>query len=60
LPPPPGQAAPEPVAVADSASEAEPDLVAAVQQQLGLRLVRSRATLDVLVIDKAEKIPVAN
>jgi uncharacterized protein (TIGR03435 family) len=31
-----------------------------VQQQLGLRLVRSKAMLDVVVIDKAEKMPTAN
>jgi uncharacterized protein (TIGR03435 family) len=60
LPPSPGQAAPAPGTPADGASDPGPDLIAAVQQQLGLRLVRSRATLAVLVIDKAEKIPVAN
>jgi uncharacterized protein (TIGR03435 family) len=60
LPPPPGQAAPDPATPADSASDPGPDLIAAVQQQLGLRLVRSRAKVDVLVIDKAEKVPVAN
>jgi uncharacterized protein (TIGR03435 family) len=60
LPPPPGQAAAAPPTPADGASDPGPDLIAAVQQQLGLRLVRSRAKLDVLVIDKAEKVPVAN
>jgi uncharacterized protein (TIGR03435 family) len=60
MPPPPGQAAPEPAAPADSASDPGPDLVGAVQRQLGLSLVRSRAKLDVLVIDKADKAPVAN
>jgi uncharacterized protein (TIGR03435 family) len=50
LPPPPP----------DNGSEPEPDLAAAVQQQLGLRLVASKATLDVLVIDKAEKVPTDN
>jgi uncharacterized protein (TIGR03435 family) len=37
-----------------------PDIAAAVQQQLGLRLVPSKATIDVLIIDKAEKVPTAN
>jgi uncharacterized protein (TIGR03435 family) len=31
-----------------------------VQQQLGLRLVGGKANLDVLVIDKAERVPTAN
>lgn len=60
LPPPPGPGAPEPATTADSASDPGPDLISAVQQQLGLILVRSRARLDVLVIEKAEKVPVAN
>jgi uncharacterized protein (TIGR03435 family) len=54
LPPPPTD---QP---ADSATEPEPDLAAAVQQQLGLRLVASKATLDVVVVDKAEKVPTQN
>jgi uncharacterized protein (TIGR03435 family) len=41
-------------------SEPGPDLAAAVQQQLGLRLVRSKATLDMVIIDQAEKMPTAN
>jgi uncharacterized protein (TIGR03435 family) len=31
-----------------------------VQQQLGLRLVAAKAMLDVLVIDKSEKVPTEN
>ncbi len=54
LPPPPAD---QPC---DSAAEPEPDLAAAVQQQLGLRLVASKATLDVVVVDKAEKVPTQN
>lgn len=54
---PPGQPGPGP---ADNAVEPGPDLIAALQKQLGLRLVRSKAELDVLVIDKAEKVPAAN
>jgi len=54
LPPGPGTSA------ADSASEPGPDLAAAVRQQLGLSLVAGKTKLDVLVIDKAEKVPTAN
>lgn len=54
LPPaPPGQPG-------DNPSEPEPDLAAAVQQQLGLKLVANKATLDVVVVDKAEKVPTDN
>lgn len=60
LPPLPGQSTPDPAASSGDVSDSGPDLVAAVQQQLGLALVRSRAKLDVLVIDKAEKLPIAN
>jgi uncharacterized protein (TIGR03435 family) len=54
--PPPGP----PPAASDNASDPGPDLVTAVQQQLGLRLVAGKATIDVLVIDKAEKTPTGN
>jgi uncharacterized protein (TIGR03435 family) len=63
LPPlPPGQPQPGPVAAApgDTTSEPGPDLAAAIQQQLGLRLVASKARLDVIVIDNADKIPTSN
>jgi uncharacterized protein (TIGR03435 family) len=36
------------------------DLGAAVQQQLGLRLEKGKAPLDVIVVDKAEKVPTEN
>jgi uncharacterized protein (TIGR03435 family) len=39
--------------------DAPPDLFAAFQQQLGLKIETSKATVDVLVIDKVEK-PSAN
>jgi uncharacterized protein (TIGR03435 family) len=54
-PPAPGGQAP-----GDSASDPGPNLDAALQQQLGLRLVGSKAKLDVIVIDKADKVPTAN
>jgi uncharacterized protein (TIGR03435 family) len=61
-PPPAGLPGPGPAAAApaDNASDPGHDLVAAVQQELGLRLVASKAKLDVVVVDKAEKVPAAN
>ncbi len=59
-PPPPGQPGPGPASGPDNASEPGPDIAAAIREQLGLRLVPGKATLDVLVIDKAEKVPTAN
>jgi len=37
-----------------------PTLFEALQEQLGLKLVKTKSALDVLVIDRAEKIPVEN
>jgi uncharacterized protein (TIGR03435 family) len=51
---------PSPDPPADNTSEPEPDIAAAVQQQLGLRLVAGKAKIDVLVIDKVEKVPTDN
>ena len=47
-------------AAGDNEPDPGPDLSAAVEQQLGLRLVPAKAKLDVLVIDKAEKVPTDN
>jgi uncharacterized protein (TIGR03435 family) len=60
FPLPPGAPAPSPDAPTAGASDPGPDFAAAVQQQLGLRLVAGRANLDVLVIDKAERVPSEN
>ena len=57
FPLPPG--APEPARDA-GASDPGPDLAAAVEKDLGLRLVPGRAKLDVVVVDKAEKVPTDN
>lgn len=38
----------------------KPSLVTAVQEQLGLRLEARKIPLDVLIIDRADKVPVAN
>ena len=42
-----------------SADDAPPDLFSAIEQQLGLRLQKTKASVDVIVIDKIEK-PSAN
>jgi uncharacterized protein (TIGR03435 family) len=42
------------------AADSGPDLFAAVQQQLGLKLEASRAPVDVLVIDRFDRDPVEN
>ena len=62
LPPlPPGAPGPGPgAAPGDNASEPEPDLAAAVEQQLGLRLVAGKANIDVVVIDRLNKAPSEN
>jgi uncharacterized protein (TIGR03435 family) len=59
---PPGQLLPPggAPAPADTASEPGLGIADALQKQLGLRLVANKAKLDVLVIDKAEKVPTAN
>ena len=44
----------------NSASEPGSNLAAAIQQQLGLKLVSGKAKLDVIVVDKAEKVPTEN
>lgn len=56
LPPPPAAAA----APGDRYSEPGPDLTAAVESQLGLKLSRVKAPLDVIVVDHAEKVPTEN
>jgi uncharacterized protein (TIGR03435 family) len=53
----PEDAAPPP---AETESAPRPDIFAAIQQQLGLRLEASKQPVEVLVIDEAEKVPVAN
>jgi uncharacterized protein (TIGR03435 family) len=60
--PPPGGPGPGPAPGAPGADASEPgsNLVAAIQQQLGLRLVSGKAKLDVVVVDKAEKVPTEN
>jgi uncharacterized protein (TIGR03435 family) len=61
-PPPPGLegAGPPPAPLIERAGDPGPDLAAAIQKQLGLRLVANKAKLDVVVIDKVEKVPTEN
>lgn len=60
LAPAPGVGPPPAPANPADAGDPGPDLEAAVQQQLGLRLVKGKATLDVLVVDKAARVPSEN
>jgi uncharacterized protein (TIGR03435 family) len=41
-------------------SDPAPDLFAAVQQQLGLRLEASKTTVEVIMVDHVEKVPIEN
>jgi uncharacterized protein (TIGR03435 family) len=59
-PPPPPANGPGPDAAPGNVSEPGPDLATAVRLQLGLRLVPGKTTIDVVVIDKAKKMPAAN
>jgi uncharacterized protein (TIGR03435 family) len=59
-PPPPGAPTPAAAPPGNNASDPGPDFATVVQQQLGLKLVATKANLDVLVIDQAEKVPTAN
>jgi uncharacterized protein (TIGR03435 family) len=44
----------------DTASDPAPDIFEALEKQLGLKLVRSTAPQDILVIDHIEKVPTEN
>jgi uncharacterized protein (TIGR03435 family) len=54
----PGGAYPPPLP--DGDTDSAPTLLPALQQQLGLRLERTKAQLQVLVVDHADKVPTAN
>jgi len=49
-----------PFAVSDSADSAAPDLFAAIDQQLGLKLESRRVSIRILVIDHVERVPTEN
>jgi uncharacterized protein (TIGR03435 family) len=56
--PPPGEGGPGmPMA---SAPDASPNIFAAVQEQLGLKLEQRKGPVDLLVIDHLEKAPIEN
>jgi uncharacterized protein (TIGR03435 family) len=40
--------------------ESDPALIAAIKKQLGVKLVKSKIPLDVVIVDHIEKIPVEN
>ena len=47
-------------ALSDNVDQSAPNLITAVQQQLGLKLNSSKVRLDVLIIDRADKVPTEN
>jgi uncharacterized protein (TIGR03435 family) len=53
-------ARPVPATAAEEASAPDADLYSAVKQQLGLMLVAKKIQRDVVVVDKAEKVPTEN
>jgi uncharacterized protein (TIGR03435 family) len=45
---------------AGTASDPDPDVIGGVEKQLGLKLQKAKARLDVLVIDRIDKAPTEN
>jgi len=54
------QAAPAPDAAAQPGIDSEPSLFRAVEEQLGLKLETRHGPVEVLVVDRAEKVPAGN
>jgi uncharacterized protein (TIGR03435 family) len=54
-PPPPPGATPEAAAPSDL-----PPLMAAIQEQLGLKLDKTKGPLDMIIVDKGDKVPTEN
>lgn len=59
-PPPPPGAGQVQAQAAEASDDLEPNLMTAIQQQLGLRLDSKKIQLDVLIIDHADKVPTDN
>jgi len=55
-----GGGAPTSAAAVDGAGETAPTLIGAVESQLGLKLVRKKGPVEMLVIDHVEKVPTEN
>jgi uncharacterized protein (TIGR03435 family) len=51
---------PAELASADSQANERPSLFSAIQEQMGLKLKRITAPVDFVVVDRAQRIPVAN
>ena len=49
-----------PGGIADTRPEPGPDLASAVEKQLGLKLSRAKASLDVIIVDHVERVPSEN
>jgi uncharacterized protein (TIGR03435 family) len=56
----PGPAGPEAGPAAGGPADSGPNLVTAVQEQLGLKLESKKGPLDLIVIDHMEKVPTEN
>ncbi|MBZ5675824.1 MAG: TIGR03435 family protein [Acidobacteriia bacterium] len=59
-PPPPGLAGPVSSGPAGVASDPPTSIPSAVEKQLGLKLTSTKGKLDVIVVDRAEKVPTEN
>jgi uncharacterized protein (TIGR03435 family) len=60
LPPPARDGANSAAGSVGDASDPAPDIFTAVEKQLGLKLTKGKAPLDVIVIDHIEKVPTEN
>jgi uncharacterized protein (TIGR03435 family) len=60
LPPPPGEGEPGMPAASAPDAPSNPNLITALQEQLGLKLEQRKGPVDLLVIDHLEKAPIEN